>query len=120
MDKEKEIEKIRQEIENCRECDLWKTRDKLVIGEGSLDAKIIFVGEEPGYNEDMQGKPFVGKAGNILDELLKSGGLQRKEIYIANILKCRPPKNRNPREEEIKACSSYLDRQIEIPKFPES
>jgi len=78
--------------------------------------KNMFVGEAPGFNEDLQGKPFVGKAGKIFDELLESGGITRSEVYITNILKCRPPGNRNPKEEEIKACTPYLNRQIEIIK----
>jgi len=110
------MNKIEQEIRNCKKCGLSKTRNKPVVGEGSLDAKIMFIGEAPGFNEDMQGQPFVGKAGQLLDELLASAGLERAEIYITNILKCRPPKNRNPQPEEIKACTPYLDRQIAIIK----
>lgn len=108
----KEIKKIEQDVKNCRRCDLWKTRNNPVAGEGSVTAKVMFIGEAPGYNEDIQGRPFVGKAGKILDELLHSIGFKRKEIYIANILKCRPQKNRNPLKKEIKACTSYLDKQI--------
>ena len=111
---EKEIEKLKEEIKICKKCDLWKTRNKLVIGKGDINAKIMFIAEAPGYNEDSQGEPFVGKAGDIFNELLRSVGLQRKEVYITNILKCHPPNNRNPTQEEIKACSSYLDRQLEI------
>jgi DNA polymerase len=109
---EKEIKQIEQDVTNCRRCDLWKTRNNPVAGEGSVTTKVMFIGEAPGYNEDMQGRPFVGKAGKILDELLHSVGVERKEIYIANILKCRPLKNRNPLRKEIKACTSYLDKQI--------
>ena len=109
---EKEIKQIGQDVTNCRRCGLWKTRNNPVAGEGVVTAKVMFIGEAPGYNEDMQGKPFVGKAGKIFDELLYSVGLERKEIYIANILKCRPPKNRDPLGDEIKACTSYLDKQI--------
>ncbi|UCF13586.1 MAG: uracil-DNA glycosylase [Thermoplasmatales archaeon] len=109
---EKEIKKIEQDVTNCKRCDLWKTRNNPVAGEGSVTTKVMFIGEAPGYNEDMQGRPFVGKAGKILDELLYSVGFERKEIYIANILKCRPLKNRNPLRKEIKACTSYLDKQI--------
>jgi len=108
-----EMKKIAESIENCKKCDLWKTRTNVVVGDGSLDAKIFFVGEAPGYHEDMQGRPFVGKAGKILDELLGSIGLQRSDVYIANILKCRPPKNRNPLQSEIDACTGHLNRQIE-------
>jgi DNA polymerase len=112
--KKEKINLIEQEILNCKKCELYKTRTNPVIGEGSLDAEIMFIGEAPGFNEDKNGKPFVGQAGKILDELLNSINLQRENIYIANILKCRPPNNRNPKEDEIKLCSSYLDRQIEI------
>ncbi len=101
------------EIQDCQRCDLWKTRTNIVVGEGSLDADIMFIGEAPGYHEDKQGRPFVGKAGKILDELLDSIGLEREKMYITNILKCRPPKNRDPNPNEIKACTPYLNRQIE-------
>jgi len=114
MSKEEDIKKLMLSVENCRKCDLWKTRKKPVFGEGSIDTDILFVGEAPGYNEDLQGRPFVGKAGKILDELLKSIGLRRNDIYIANILKCRPPNNRNPLKTEIDACTENLDKQIEI------
>jgi len=107
---------MNEEIKNCKRCNLWKTRNNIVIGEGSLNADIMFIGEAPGYYEDKQGRPFVGKAGKILDELLNSVELKREEIYITNILKCRPPGNRDPLPEEIKACTPYLDRQIEIIK----
>ncbi len=101
-------------IRECRLCDLWKTRTNPVAGEGSLSARIMFIGEAPGYYEDLRGRPFVGKAGHILDELLHSIGLDRSDVYITNILKCRPPNNRNPTPEEIKACTPYLDAQLEI------
>ncbi len=104
------------EINNCKKCELWKTRTNPVIGEGSVDARIMFIGEAPGYNEDKTGHPFCGAAGKILDKILVSIGFKREEIYITNILKCRPPGNRNPTKEEIDACSSYLDMQIEIIK----
>ena len=110
------LQELEQQIKNCEKCDLWKTRTNSVIGEGSLDAPLMFIGEAPGFNEDKQGKPFVGQAGKVFDELLNSCGLKREEIYITNILKCRPPKNRNPSENEIKSCSFYLDKQIEIIK----
>jgi len=116
MNKQEEMEVLTKEIQNCKKCDLCKTRTNPVIGEGSLNAEIIFVGEAPGFNEDKQGRPFVGQAGKILDELLESIKLKREEVYIANILKCRPPNNRNPTQEEIKSCTNYLNRQIEIIK----
>jgi DNA polymerase len=116
MSKESNMPAITDQVQACKKCGLHKTRNKAVVGEGSLDAKVMFIGEAPGFNEDMQGRPFVGKAGRFLDELLSSIGLKRSEVYIANILKCRPPKNRNPQAEEIKTCTNYLDRQIAIIK----
>lgn len=109
---EKEINQITKNVDNCKKCELWKTRKNPVVGKGSLNAKIMFIGEAPGYNEDLQGIPFVGRAGKVLDELLKSIDMQRKDVYICNILKCRPPNNRNPLDKEIKACTPYLDLQI--------
>jgi len=114
--REKEIEKIKEEVLNCKKCSLYKTRTYSVVGEGSHQAKIIFIGEAPGFNEDKTGYPFCGEAGKILDELLSSVGHRREDIYIANILKCRPPQNRNPKTEEIEACAPYLEKQIEIIK----
>lgn len=107
-------EQIKREVMNCKKCDLWKTRNNPVIGEGRINSNILFIGEAPGYWEDRKGKPFIGKAGEVLDELLASINLQRKNIYITNILKCRPPGNRNPLQLEIKACTPYLDGQIAI------
>lgn len=101
-------------ISNCRKCDLYKTRTNTVPGDGNENADIFFIGEAPGRNEDIQGKPFVGRAGNVLDELLASINLSRKDIFIGNILKCRPPKNRNPYSSEIETCTPYLDKQIDI------
>jgi len=114
MFKEEKIKKIANQIENCKKCDLYKTRNKPVSGYGSVDANILFIGEAPGYNEDIQGIPFVGKAGKIFDQLLKSVNLERKNIFITNIVKCRPEKNRNPSQNEIENCSDYLNQQIEI------
>ncbi|MBZ9578537.1 uracil-DNA glycosylase [Patescibacteria group bacterium] len=111
-----ELEEIKNEVLNCKKCPLYKTRTYPVVGEGSHRAKILFCGEGPGFNEDRTGYPFCGAAGKILDELLESVGIKRKEVYITNILKCRPPKNRKPKSEEIKACTPYLERQIEIIK----
>jgi len=116
MGREEEMQAISEEIRECKKCGLWKTRKTPVVGGGSLDAKIMLVGEAPGYNEDQQGKPFVGRAGKVLDELLALVGLERNDVYIANVLKCRPPNNRNPMPEEIKACTPCLDRQIGIIK----
>jgi DNA polymerase len=109
-----DMSKIVESIKNCKKCNLYMTRKNPVPGAGSNNASILFIGEAPGRNEDLQGKPFVGKAGKILDDLLASVGLQRNEVYIANILKCRPPENRNPLKSEIDACTSYLNKQIEL------
>jgi uracil-DNA glycosylase family 4 len=114
MGKEDEISRIEREVESCRRCGLHKTRNRAVVGEGSSDTGIMFIGEAPGLNEDRQGKPFVGRAGVVFDTLLKSVGLERKGVYVANLLKCRPPGNRNPSGEEIRACTPYLDEQISI------
>lgn len=116
MDIEQELKKIKEEVINCRKCPLYKTRTHPVIGKGSHQAKIMFVGEGPGYWEDQKGEPFVGAAGKVLNELLDSIGNKRENVYIANILKCRAPNNRDPLPEEIKACTLYLERQIEIIK----
>jgi len=110
------LEKIKQEVLICKKCLLYKTRGHSVVGEGNPQAKIVFVGEAPGYNEDRTGHPFCGEAGKILDELLDFVGIKREEIYITNILKDRPPGNRNPKKEEIEACTPYLERQIETIK----
>ncbi len=114
MSKKKDLEEIRKLVENCKNCNLYKTRNKTVFGEGSLNAKIMLIGEAPGRNEDIQGRPFVGKAGKILDDLLDFIDLKRNNVYITNILICRPPKNRNPLKKEINICKKYLDLQIDI------
>jgi len=108
------LEKIKDEVLNCKRCPLYKIRKNPVVGEGSIQAKIMFIGEAPGKNEDEKGVPFCGKAGKILDELLDMIGIERREIYITNILKCRPPNNRDPEEEEIISCTPFLDRQIRL------
>jgi DNA polymerase len=105
---------IAQLVRNCTDCPLHQGRTNAVPGEGSPDAAIMFIGEGPGYQEDRQGRPFVGPAGQFLDELLASIGLRREQVYIANMVKCRPPQNRDPQPAEIAACSKYLDRQIEL------
>lgn len=98
----------------CRRCGLYKTRKNPVPGEGRIDAEVVFVGEAPGAREDETGRPFVGAAGKLLTELLESIGLKRGDVYITNIVKCRPPGNRDPREEEIRACLPYLVRQLRL------
>ena len=115
MEKEAEIEKLKKEcIEFCKKSPLYKDGTFPVFGEGSLNADIMLVGEAPGYNESITGKPFCGAAGKILDELLESAGLKREDIFITNIVKLRPPNNRNPTQEEIKSFAHFLDKQIEI------
>jgi DNA polymerase len=116
MCKEAGILRIKEEIESCRRCDLWKTRKNPVPGEGSLNPNAMFIGEAPGFSEDLQGKPFVGRSGEVLGELLGLIGLKREEIFIGNVLKCRPPGNRDPRPEEIRKCTPYLNRQIALIK----
>src|SRR6056297_2494154 len=111
-----ELNELNNQIKNCQKCNLHETRSNSVPGQGNPNADIMFVGEAPGFNEDKQGIPFVGRAGKILDKLLQSINLSRENIYIANILKCRPPQNRNPSQEEIKICTHYLDKQISIIK----
>ncbi len=108
------LEKLRKRLGNCRRCRLWKTRNNLVFGEGNPDADIVFVGEGPGRDEDIQGRPFVGAAGRLLDNMIKAMGLDRKDVYIGNIIKCRPPGNRNPAEDEIDACFPFLEEQLMI------
>jgi uracil-DNA glycosylase family 4 len=103
-----------EEIIACRDCELAKYRTKVVPGEGAEDADLLFIGEAPGWHEDQQGRPFVGPAGQFLDQLLASIGLRREEVYIANVIKCRPPQNRDPLPAEIQNCRKWLDRQIEI------
>ena len=112
-DIEKELEKIKDEVISCRKCSLYRERIYPVVGEGSHRAKIMFVGEAPGEQESKTGRPFCGRAGRILDELLESVGIKREDVYITNILKDRPPGNRDPQKEEIGACVPFLERQIE-------
>ena len=109
-----ELELVNSEIITCTKCDLHKERKNAVPGEGPIDAKIMFVGEGPGRNEDEQGRPFVGAAGKFLTELLESIGLKRSDVFITNIVKCRPPNNRAPRKSEIEACNPYLQSQIRL------
>ena len=114
--KEEEMEALNLEIKNCKKCSLWETRNKPLVGDGSINAKILFVGESPGYNEDKIGKAFVGEAGKVLDQLFNIANLKRSEIYITNVLKCHPPKNHNPNRQEIDSCIQYLHRQIKTIK----
>ncbi len=107
-----ELEAIAEEIAACHRCDLAKSRHLTVPGEGNPQAEILFVGEAPGWYENQQGRPFVGPAGQFLEELLQSVSLNRSDVFIANVVKCRPPQNRDPLPEEIEACSNYLARQV--------
>lgn len=103
---------LEEKIKKCKKCPLHTGRQNPVVGEGSLEAEVMFIGEAPGRWEDIKGKPFVGQAGKLLDSLLQEAGLLRKEVYITNVVKCRPPGNRDPRKAEIEACRPYLDEQI--------
>jgi len=107
---------LAKEVSGCDRCPLARGRTRAVPGDGPENAAIMFIGEGPGFHEDQQGKPFVGAAGQFLNELLQSIGLQRTDVYITNVVKCRPPGNRDPQPEEIAACQSYLDRQIALIK----
>lgn len=105
-----------EKIAKCEDCRLCKQRKRAVPGEGREDADIMFIGEAPGWHEDQQGRPFVGPAGQFLDEMLQSIGMKRGEVYIANVVKCRPPSNRDPLPDEIGSCRKWLDRQMELIK----
>lgn len=104
---------IREDLGDCRRCRLHRERKHLVFADGSSSARLVFVGEGPGFDEDQQGLPFVGRAGRLLDKMIASLGFHRRDVYICNVVKCRPPKNRTPDPEEISACSPFLFRQIE-------
>ncbi len=112
--KEELLKITSQEMGNCQLCPLAKTRKNLVFGAGNPEAKIVFVGEAPGADEDEQGIPFVGRAGQLLTDIIKAMGFQRKDVYICNILKCRPPGNRNPQPDEISKCEPFLKKQLQI------
>jgi DNA polymerase len=107
------LEKVREELGDCRRCKLHSTRTNIVFGTGNPKARLIFVGEGPGRDEDLQGKPFVGLAGQLLTKIIQAIQLTREEVYIANIIKCRPPGNRNPEPDEIRACEPFLIKQLE-------
>jgi uracil-DNA glycosylase len=110
------IEKVRTDLGDCRRCKLWPTRTNIVFGSGSPHSSLVFVGEGPGADEDMQGLPFVGRAGQLLTKMIESINLKREEVYICNVVKCRPPSNRFPEKDEITACSPFLVRQLEVIK----
>ena len=107
-------EKLEEECKNCRRCPLGETRTNAVIGTGSRNAKVMFVGEAPGAQEDATGIPFVGAAGKLLDKYFEAIGIRREDVYIANILKCRPPENRDPKPEEEEMCIGYLREQVKL------
>jgi uracil-DNA glycosylase family 4 len=107
------LEEVRKELGDCRRCKLHRTRRTIVFGEGNEKATLMFIGEGPGYDEDVQGRPFVGKAGQLLTRIIQSIHLERDQVYIANIIKCRPPQNRNPEPDEIESCHPFLLKQIQ-------
>ncbi|NIR17600.1 MAG: uracil-DNA glycosylase, partial [Desulfobacterales bacterium] len=108
------LEGLQAELGDCTRCKLHSTRTHIVFGIGNPETSLVFVGEGPGYDEDRQGEPFVGKAGQLLTRIIEAMGLKREEVYIANIIKCRPPNNRNPETDEIASCEPYLKKQLEI------
>lgn len=110
------LESIRSELGECKRCKLHSTRKTIVFGVGNPHAELMFVGEAPGYDEDVQGEPFVGRAGQLLTRIIEAIDFRREEVYIANILKCRPPENRNPEPDEIEVCEPFLFKQIEAIK----
>jgi uracil-DNA glycosylase len=114
VERRERLKEVYREASACVRCPLAETRTTVVFGAGNADADLMFVGEAPGANEDKQGLPFVGQAGKLLDTLLEEIGLRREQVFIANVLKCRPPGNRDPRPSEIEACSDYLHRQVEL------
>ncbi len=108
------LPRLKRKVRECRKCSLAGTRKNTVFGEGSSKARLVFIGEAPGEEEDLQGRPFVGRAGKLLDDMIDRIGLRRKEVYICNVLKCRPPNNRDPEPVEAEACRDYLFSQLEI------
>jgi DNA polymerase len=114
MSKNKKLEKLNKEIKNCKKCPLWKTRENTVPGEGPIGAKLIIIGQAPGSEENKTGRPFIGRAGQLLNQLLKIARINREKIFITSPIKCFPPKNRKPIKKEIEACLPWLKKQIEI------
>jgi len=108
------LEDVRKELGDCKRCKLHRGRKTIVFGEGNEKATLMLIGEGPGYDEDVQGRPFVGRAGQLLTKILQSINLPREEVYIANIIKCRPPQNRNPEPDEIQSCTPFLMKQIQV------
>ncbi len=107
------MKEITQQVTACEKCNLHFSRKHAVPGEGPVNAQVLFIGEGPGFNENEMGRPFVGQAGKFLDELIGYAGYKRQDVFITNVVKCRPPENRDPLPEELSACAAYLDRQIE-------
>ena len=114
MDKTAQMAALRAEIGDCIRCGLCEGRTQIVFGTGDLSAKLMFIGEAPGFDEDRQGEPFVGAAGQLLNKMIAAMGLRREEVYIANIIKCRPPNNRDPFPDEMDTCKPFLLKQVEI------
>ncbi|MDD3532205.1 MAG: uracil-DNA glycosylase [Candidatus Shapirobacteria bacterium] len=114
VDKQEALDRVAQMVADCQRCFLYKTAKRSVSGQGNPDAKVFFIGEAPGFNEDQQGVPFCGRAGKLLEKFLELASLTREEVFIANMLRHRPPSNRDPSEAEIAACRPFLDRQIEV------
>lgn len=112
MTAKEDLEQIASEVRSCTKCDLHHSRKQAVPGEGPADSQLVFIGEGPGFHENEQGRPFVGAAGKFLEELLASIHLKREQVFICNVVKCRPPGNRDPQPDEIEACRAYLDRQV--------
>jgi uracil-DNA glycosylase len=113
-ERREELVALYREARSCTRCPLWQSRTQVVFGNGNADADLMFVGEAPGFHEDQQGLPFVGRAGQLLDELLAGIGLTRDDVFVANVLKSRPPGNRDPQPDEIDACKPYLYKQVEL------
>ncbi|MFL5668565.1 MAG: uracil-DNA glycosylase family protein [Chloroflexota bacterium] len=114
VERQRALEAIAADVRICTDCRLHQTRTKAVPGEGAADTEVVFVGEGPGFNEDRQGRPFVGRAGDLLVKLLASIGWRREDVFITNVVKCRPPDNRDPQPDEIAACAPFLRRQLEV------
>ena len=113
-ERREELVALFREARGCTACPLSEGRTQVVFGNGNADADLVFVGEAPGFHEDQQGVPFVGRAGQLLDELLREHGMTREDVFVLNVLKCRPPGNRDPQPEEIESCRPYLDAQVEL------
>jgi DNA polymerase len=114
MSADQMLQRVADEVKVCKKCELHHSREKGVPGEGPANAEIMFIGEGPGFHENMQGRPFVGAAGELLVEMLGKIGLKREDVYITNVVKCRPPGNRDPQPEELSACGVYLSQQLQI------